>query len=155
MEENEKAEAEDTSKIIKKIKQADAVGTMFDDDIKGTWFLFDDNNPNSAEICIRTLTLEEINEMRKTFTKHKVVYKKGGRYEFEDTDSDGQNEYVWKRCITAWKKVLDGSNKPIECTDEEKIRLMYKAPSFFRWVTRCLSKLEELNLEADEEETKN
>lgn len=133
-----------------------SIGTVFSfQETEGTWFLFDEKDPNSAEVCLRTLTLEEIKEMRRLFVKSKVVYKSGQRYAFEDPDNDGQNEYIWKKTIVDWRKVLDKDRNPVPCTDENKLHYMNKVPAFLRWVSRCMNTLNDVEAEATVIERKN
>ena len=148
---------EDCEQEISEFQDAEAVGgTQFESSTDtGTWFKYDESKPKSAEVCLRTMTLEEVQEMRKLFIKKKAVYKKGGRFEFEETNSDGQNEYIWKKCIVIWRGVLDGNNNVRPCDDEQKLYLMYKVPAFFNWVTRCMTKLNDIEVEAEEVEIKN
>ena len=134
---------------------ANSIGTMFEEDTQGTWFKYDEENPNSAEICMRSLKLEEINEMERLFSKKKAVYKSTGRYEFVETNNDRQSEYVWIRVIMGWKKVLDSKGKERPCDEENILYLMYKVPNFSRWVSKCMRKLNAIEGETEELEVKN
>ena len=155
MDEQDVTRTTDEAPTVDEIKSADEIGTMFSEDVEGTWFKYDENNPNSAEICLRNLKLEEINEMERLFSKKKVVFKKFGRYEFAETNSDKQNEYVWTHAIMAWKKVLDGKGKLRPCNEEHILYLMYKVPSFSRWVSKSMRELNALEAELEETELKN
>jgi hypothetical protein len=136
------------------------MGSIFSEKQDGTWFLYDESNPQSAEICIRKLSLEEIKEIRKLFVVKKSQFKNFTgrdykRFEWEETDNDGLNEYTWTKCIAGWRRVLDENGNERPCTEENKLYLMYKVPEFSTWVLKCIQALNTSEDEQEETEIKN
>jgi hypothetical protein len=117
----------------------------------GTWFDFEDG----GRICLRSLSTEEATAISKKVTKTKVEYKQGQRFSFEETDDDKAFSLMWDSVIVAWEGIETADGKPLECTTENKLKLMRKSPVFTRTIRGFLEKLTELETTEKEAEGKN
>lgn len=117
----------------------------------GTWFDFEDG----GRICLRSLSTEEAMSITKKTTKPKVEYKYQQRFSFEETDEDKQFALMWDAIIVDWEGIETADGKIMDCTTENKVKLMKKSPVFSRAIRRFLEKLNELEAAEKEEETKN
>lgn len=121
----------------------------------GTWFKLDPDDPESAEICIRTCGIDDIKEIRKKTVKKVRILKNGQVYWDEQVDEDLQNELTWDICIEDWRGLIDDEGNEIPCTKEMKKFLMGKSIKFARRVTECIAQLNEIEREEVEIEEKN
>lgn len=116
------------------------------------WF---DHPKNNARIQVRTVSVEELERIRKKTVKRRTEYRRGQRFEVEDTNDKLERELTWDYSIVDWEGILDASESPIECTTENKVLLMTKAPGFAGWVTNCLEQLNQDFGERQESAEKN
>ena len=94
-------------------------------------------------------------------SEKKLVYNKSERQmqyvrdiDASDSQQDKFNEEVWDFSIYNWNLVTpDG--KEIECTRENKVKLMRKSPKFASWIGDCLEKMREGLPKVKTEEIKN
>ena len=115
----------------------------------GTWF----DDGDGGRICIRSLSTEEATAISKKTTTTKVEYKNGQRFAYEITDDDKAFSLMWDAVIVDWEGVVSADDKPLECTTENKLRLMRKSPVFARIIRGYLEKLVEAEaIEKDAEE---
>jgi hypothetical protein len=112
----------------------------------GSWFKFDEDDPESGRICIRILNAAKLAEIRDTTVKTKVEYVKGDRHEFKNIDDAARDSIIWDYCIVNWEDLIDDDDSPIECTTENKIKLMTEHVGFQSFVENCMVRL---NKEAD------
>lgn len=117
----------------------------------GTWFDFEDG----GRICIRSLSTEEATAISKKTTKSKVEYKQGQRFTFDETNEEIQFSLMWDSVIVDWEGLESADGKALECTTENKLRLMRKSPVFARLVRGFLEKLTEIETTEREAEEKN
>ena len=111
----------------------------------GTWFKFDEGDPESGSICLRVLNSGKLAEIRDKTVKTKVEYRGANRYEYQDMDNAARDRIIWDYCIADWKGLVDDEEVPIECTTETKIALMNGHVGFSLFVESCLEKLNKLN----------
>ena len=111
----------------------------------GTWFKFDEEDPESGSICLRVLNAGKLAEIRDETITTEVEYKSGQRFEYQSMDNSARDGIIWDYCIVDWKDLIDDDETPIECTTENKIKLMNGHVGFSMWVEKCLEKLNELN----------
>jgi CRISPR/Cas system-associated protein Cas7 (RAMP superfamily) len=104
----------------------------------GVWFKFDEKDPESGEICIRPVNASKRREMLKKCIKDCVEYKKGQRFEYQETNDDLYSELLWDYVITDWRSLEDDEDKPIECTKENKVKLMLENIGFAHFVGSCM-----------------
>jgi len=65
-----------------------------------------------------------------------------------------ERDDAWDYAITGIENVFDAKGDPVECTRENKLKLM-RVPVFNRFVARCLQLLSEAGVKTEEEERKN
>ena len=117
------------------------MGTKFSmkDPNPGIWFKFDEEDPNSGEIAIRTLNVAKRHEIRKKTVKKRVEYKHGQRFEVEDQNEDLFSELLWDYILADWHGLEEeDTGKPIECTTENKVFLMQNNVGFAAFVNQCM-----------------
>jgi len=111
----------------------------------GTWFKFDEGDPESGSICLRVLNAGKLAEIRDKTVKTKVEYRGANRYEYQNMDNAARDRIIWDYCIVDWQGLVDDEEVPIECTTETKIALMNGHVGFSMFVESCLEKLNKLN----------
>lgn len=109
----------------------------------GIWFKFNEDDPESGEICVRPVNAEKRSEIQKRTVKRKVEYKHGQRFEYVETDDDKFSEMLWDYVISDWTKLEDDDGKPIPCTTENKLFLMLNNVGFSQFVATCTEKVNE------------
>lgn len=142
-------------------------GAMFNlEESQGDWFDFFESNvdldsgeityedpkPNTGSVCFRPAREFIIERMaeRKKDSKFVLNPKTRGmeRVEFDKslTPEEAQKERddLVDYMITGFKKLFDMEGNPIECTQENKIKLA-KVPVFDRFMARCM----EMQVNAD------
>ena len=126
----------------------------FESEVKGTWFDFDEENPNLGGVCLRLPTSDEYDEIRRlTIKPGKPDYHRGQRYETEKTNEKLSQKLSLRKFIVDWKEVsLDG--QPLDCTDENKEKMM-KIQDFQLFVGSCIEKLADSNKTIEEARVKN
>ena len=103
----------------------------------GTWFKFDEDDPESGEICIRAVNDKKRREIDKKCRKKQEIFRKGQRYEKEEIDDALFSEMLWDYVIADWKGLLDDDDNPIECTKDNKVFWMQNSPGFAAFVNDC------------------
>lgn len=116
---------------------------------------FDHPQDDEARICLRVASALDLEEIRKKTVKKRVEYKRGQRFEVDHIDEELQTELTWKLCIIDWEGLYDYEDKPIPCTDENKVLLIRNSPQFSKWVVDCLDLLNEDNVQQSESAEKN
>ena len=111
----------------------------------GTWFQFDENDPESGSICLRVLNAGKLAEIRDKTIKTQVEYRGTNRFEYQDMDNAARDRIIWDYCIVDWEGLIDDEEVPIECTTETKIALMNGHVGFSMFIESCLEKLNKLN----------
>ena len=95
---------------------------------------------NKWSVTLRMITAEVFTDLQKRAVKRKREFKDGQIYEYDDIDQDLHNEITWDYCIVDWD-IKDQHKKPIECTKENKIRLMGNSAEFSLFVSQCLGEM--------------
>lgn len=123
---------------------------------------YDEPKEGAGRVCIRdfsTIIEQQVGKRKKksefvlnpvTRSMERVTY-------FEDYPEEQKqrdNDDVWDYTITAWEGFYDKNGDVIECTRENKIKLM-KLPVFDRFVGRCLQMLSNSRVLIKEEAEKN
>ena len=111
----------------------------------GTWFKFDEEDPESGSICLRVLNAGKLAEIRDKTIKTQVEYRGTNRFEYQSMDNAARDRIIWDYCIVDWEGLIDDEEKPIECTTENKISLMNGHVGFSVFIESCLEKLNKLN----------
>lgn len=116
----------------------------------GTWF---DYEPYVSRVCIRRVTQEDLQNIRKQCIEEIREYKqtrKHGPYHIvkdEKVDEIKLNELLCDHTIVDWEGFRNPDGSEIECTLENKVKLMGKSPDFYSFVDKCV---EILDTEAEE-----
>lgn len=129
----------------------------------GTWFNFNDAKPEDGGICLRIANTAILQEIGKVCSTTKYEYAKATndlkgkaqRFEWVDFDEEKAFEMRWDYCIVDWKNLTDENNVQIECTKENKKKLMGEQIVFSAFVLSCLKKLNKTIQEEMEEQAKN
>lgn len=111
----------------------------------GTWFKFNEDDPESGSICLRVLNAGKLAEIRDKTIKTEVEYRGENRYEYQKMDNAGRDNIIWDYCIVDWRDLVDDEENPIECTTENKIKLMNGHVGFSTFVESCMERLNKLN----------
>jgi len=152
-------------------------GTMFNlEESQGDWFdffesrvdlstgeiIYDDPKPDTGSVCFkpaRAFIIERMAERKKdskfvlnpkTRTMERVEFYKDLTLEEAQKEQDDLIDYT----ITGFKKLFDMEEKPIECTRENKLKLV-KVPVFDRFMARCMELQLNANIKQAEKEAKN
>jgi hypothetical protein len=107
----------------------------------GAWFNFDDNDPDTGKILVRVLNSEKLAEIRNETIKTNVEYRKDKRFEFQEIDHSARDRIIWDYCIIDWKELVDDDDNAIECTTDNKIKLMNEHIGFSLFVETCFDKI--------------
>ena len=110
----------------------------------GIWFKFNEDDPESGEICVRPLNAQQMDAMRKKGIKKKVEYKHGQRFEVQETNDEVFQEMLWDYVIHDWKGLEDDDGTPIPCTTENKLRLVLEHAGFATGVGEFREKAAEI-----------
>jgi hypothetical protein len=111
-------------------------------------FVYDDPAPDAAEFRIRGLIPFFIERMKSRKKEHKFILNPDSRKMemvsyFEDqsaAETDKERDDGFDFAITGMKKAKWADGKEIECTRENKIKLM-KDEEFDRFLARCFALL--------------
>lgn len=121
----------------------------------GAWFNFDDEDSATGKILIRVLNSERLAEIRNKTIKTNVEYRGDKRFEFQDIDHSARDRIIWDYCIVDWTDLVDDDEIPIECTTDNKIKLMNEHIGFSLFVESCLDKLNAQSEKMSEYSEKN
>lgn len=112
------------------------------------FFPFDeDDEDNKGGVYLRLATGEILEKIRKKTTKKKVEFRRGQRFEVEETNDAKHSELLWDYVIHDWKGLEDENGDEIPCTTENKAMLMKKSVKFSGFIGNCV---EQLNDDYDE-----
>ena len=121
----------------------------------GTWFKFNEGDEESGSICLRVLNAEKLAEIRDKTIRTEVEYRNNNRYEYQKMDNAARDKIIWDYCIVDWNGLEDDEGNVIDCTTENKIKLMNGHVGFSSFIEACLEKLNRLNDEHAEYLEKN
>lgn len=152
-------------------------GTTFDiEETDGDWFDFfeskvdlntgdvtyDDPIPGTGKVCFRPsrpLMMERIAKRKKesefvlnpkTRSMERVEFYKSISFKESKKEQDDMTDYV----IVDWKDLFDSKKNLIECTRENKLKLV-KVPVFDRFMAKCMEIQMNADLKQVEKEEKN
>lgn len=119
------------------------MGTRFSlkDPNPGVWFVFDEADPNSGRVCVRVMNPAKAQEIAKATGRKRVEYRNGQRFEVTDTDEEKRSRMLWDYSIVSWERLEDDEGKPIECTTDNKQKLMLEHIGFAAFIGNCIDKL--------------
>lgn len=118
-------------------------GFVFAETVDSTEFEHEDGWKINLRIC----SMAELKRIRKITVTKKVAFKKVEgtpmRMEWEEIDEETNGKMIWDFCITSWDNVFGSDGEPLECNAENKWMLMNRSVPFARFVTDCMTKLNE------------
>lgn len=100
--------------------------------------------PDGSEggLEIRILNGEKFEAVEKTTVKTRFVYRRGQRFEEKITDTELRDSLTWDYCIVSWEGFKNKSNgENVECTVENKIKMMKQSNWFPVFFSECVEKL--------------
>jgi len=119
------------------------------------WFEMD----GGGRVQLRVLSVAEFKAIQKKTTRKKVDYRRvegvAGRFEYEESDTDLQNELYWDAVIVDWENIVDKKGDPIPCTRENKVLVMSRSRKFLDFVVESLRVVTEDESRQQEEDLKN
>jgi len=121
----------------------------------GAWFNFDVDDPETGRIRLRVLNAQKLTEIRDTTMTNKVEYHADNRFEYQEIDNAARDRIIWDYCIIEWEGLVDDDDVPIECTTDNKIKLMNGHIGFSTFIEACLEKLNKENEKFREFSEKN
>lgn len=101
----------------------------------GIWF---DHTTEDGRICVRAMPVDELTRAQKTAGKRKTEYKRGQRFSFIEMDDQLYNELIWDYCVVDWENITDFDGVSLECSRDNKIKLMNQSVIFAEWVGKCI-----------------
>ena len=113
---------------------------------EGTWFYFNDNAEDGG-VCLKILTPGELRKIEKATVTKKAEIVRGDketrptRIEWIEINEELQHEMRWDAVITDWKKIDPDGNGEIECTKENKIRMMDDFSDFTKFIIKSVNTL--------------
>lgn len=121
----------------------------------GVFFPFDEFENAGDGVEIRLASAEIMEIINKKCTKKRVEFRRGQRYEVIEEDEKKRSNMLWDYVILNWKGLEDQEGNPIECTTENKIKLMRGSVKFSGFIGDCIEKLSESSSNLKEESEKN
>lgn len=108
----------------------------------GTFFFFDEDNPEEGGVEMRLATAGVIEEIEKKVTKKKIIWKRGQKFEDVTRDEKLYSDLLWDYVIVDWKGIIDDSTgEEIPCTKENKSVLMRGSVKFSAFIGDCIEQL--------------
>ena len=125
----------------------------FDSTNDGTWFYFDEGNPDVGGVSLRELTSEQVDGIDRITKTTKKKVQRGVVYDDVKVDEKLSAKLRWRYCIMDWKGIqIDG--EVAECNDANKEKLM-KITDFVKFMAGSIEKLTETNKALEEARLKN
>jgi len=119
----------------------------------GTWFYFNPDNESAGGVCLRELSVDEVDRIERLTVKTKKKVSRGVVVEDKKEDTKMASRLRWDFCIVDWSEVsLDG--KQLECTTENKVKMM-KVTDFVKFIVDSLNELVEANESIEKARLKN
>jgi len=119
----------------------------------GTWFYFNPDNESAGGVCLRELSVDEVDRIERLTVKTKKKVSRGVVVEDKKEDIKMASRLRWDFCIVDWSEVsLDG--KQLDCTTENKVKMM-KVTDFVKFIVDSLNELVEANESLEKARLKN
>jgi len=119
---------------------------------EGTWFSFEEDNPDSGKICLRIIPADEYDRILELTIKHPSKIKRGEVK--TEIDDDLARKLRWDYQIVDWSDTfIEG--EPAECSIDNKEKLMKRNAWFRFFVNEHLNILSEASIEITEARLKN
>ena len=108
----------------------------------GVFFPFEDDEEGGG-VTVRIANGAIIEKIDKKCVKKKVTMRMGRREEIIEENKELRNKMLWDYIIIDWKGIFDINGDPIQCTMENKDKLMKGSVKFSSFVSDCISRLNE------------
>lgn len=117
-------------------------------------FYFDEDNKETSEwIEIKSYNAKIFQQATKKATKKWIDRKRGQRHEVIEVNDVQAERLLWNDIITNWYLLDD--DKEIPCTIDNKYKLMTESAIFINFYQDCQEKLDKMNEEQRNIESKN
>lgn len=127
---------------------------VFNTNNAGVWFSLGDG----ARIKLRLCTGEQFDKIREQTTEEIEVFKNvegtPARFDKVKTNTKLENELFWDYVIETWENVANEEGI-LECTKENKIRLINRSPQFVEVLSGLVEKLRKSEVDKQEKTRKN
>jgi len=120
-----------------------------------TRFWIDESDESQGWVDLRLVSSEEMAKIDTVTIKKRNEYRRGQRYEVEDTNTKMRNRLLWDAVIVDWGNILDENNKQIKCTTDNKEMVMMKSAKFAAFVGQRIETLTDETLATYEIQEKN
>ena len=118
----------------------------------GTWIDLVEGQPEKGSICLKELTIEEIEEIDKITIRTKKKAVRGIPYDQEKINRPLARKLRMKKAIVDWKGIyLDDDAEEAECNDDNRVKIM-KSLDFLKILTKLLEDLFETNKALEDDE---
>jgi hypothetical protein len=121
----------------------------------GTWFWFDEKNPDNGGVCLRVVSRKKMEEIKEATMTITYEYRSGQRYENRDVDRQAWERMLWDYVIVDWKNLINDDGSKILCDADNKYKLMSEHPGFAAFVQDKLDELNTHTLDQQEDVEKN
>jgi len=119
----------------------------------GTWFYFNPDDESAGGVCLRELSIDEVDRIERLTVKTKKKVSRGIVVEDKKEDTKMASRLRWDFCIVDWSEVsLDG--KQLDCTAENKVKMM-KVTDFVKFIVDSLNELVDANESLERARLKN
>jgi hypothetical protein len=110
---------------------------------------------HGVRVKIRPLPTSKAIEIQKRATKRNMVFVNGRREFRDEIDNAAYDALLQEHLIEDWDGFVDQNDQPIPCTPENKKAILDFMHEFRLFVVMAGKELEELKLQAREEDQKN
>ena len=106
-------------------------------------FYFDPEDESRGWVEIRIPSPEKLTKIDKLTTKKTMKYRGGQSYPVEEVNTTMRNRLLWDEFISNWGVIVDEDGNEVECTTDNKERLMKTVVKFAAFVGRKIEELSE------------
>ena len=125
---------------------------------KGQWFDLDPSNPGMARICLRNLSIDEVEDIDKASTEDVDTVVRGVPFTKQKVDRKKARRMQMQKAIVDWEGIYIGDDKdPAECNDINKVRIFKGTAGidFSKLLAPVYDQLNESNASLEEARLKN
>ena len=106
-------------------------------------FYFDPEDEARGWVEIRIPSPEKLTKIDKLTTKKTMKYRGGQSYPVEEVNTTMRNRLLWDEFVSDWGVVMDEKGETVECTTDNKEKLMKTHVKFAAFVGRKIEELSE------------
>ncbi len=108
-----------------------------------TRFYFDVEDESRGWVEIRIPSPEKLTKIDKLTTKKTMKYRGSQNYQIEEVNRPMKNRLLWDEFISDWGVIMDEKGEAVECTTDNKEKLMKTHVKFAAFVGRKMEELSE------------